>query len=88
MNRVNHENCAFWHPWDYSYMENQWTYNKEKLDSWVLISAGSSCAFKLKNSHIEIVSKNDVRKITDFIIQMLIIDMSKIIQKLGYYDFT
>jgi hypothetical protein len=53
-----------------------------------MISAGSWCAFKLKNSHIEIVSKNDVRNITDFIIQMLIIDMSEIIQKLGYYDFT
>ena len=53
-----------------------------------MISAGSWCAFKLKNSHIEITSKNDVRNITDFIIQMLIIDMSEIIQKLGYYDFT
>ena len=69
-------------------MENRWTYNKEKLDSWVMISAGSWWAFKLKNSHIENISKNDVRNIIDFIIQMLIIDMSEIIQKLGYYDFT
>ena len=69
-------------------MENRWTYNKEKPDSWVMISARSWWAFKLKNSHIEIVSKNDVINITDFIIQMLIFDMSEIIQKLGYYDFT
>ena len=53
-----------------------------------MILAGSWCAFKLKVSHIEIVSKNNVRNITAFIIQMLIIDISKIIQKLGYYNFT
>jgi hypothetical protein len=53
-----------------------------------MISAGSRGAFNLKNSHIEIVSKNDVRNITDFMTQMLLINMSEIIQKLCYYDFT